>query len=98
MRITKCPVCLDLNYTPDNETEICRACRFDINYCNKQQNHTCFDCINITRKMTLEEGMTFTNIKERKTYGCHKGSRLAKYCKKNKIDKLDAIKLLRWGI
>ena len=91
----KCPICREFTayYTDSTEQveELCNACKFMIKWCIDRIGHDCTTCINKTITADLS-----SNIKVRKNYGCHKGSRLMKYCKKNKISRYKMLDLIGW--
>lgn len=90
----KCPICRE--YHPLLKTDkmaICGSCKWDINYCNKKNDHTCFDCIELYHYANIHD---LDKVKTVRRYGCWKGSRLVRASKKLRLSQLDVKKYLRW--
>lgn len=100
LKYVECPICRVV-YTTDIESNdklnICRACRLEINLCNKKNKCNCYECINEYVYINLDD-IGIKKVKIRKVYGCHQGSRLVRIGKKLKIGKIDMLKFLRWNV
>ena len=92
----KCPICREYHSLLKTDTlSICGSCKWDINYCNKEKCHTCFDCIELYHYANIND---LTNVKTVRRYGCWKGSRLVKASKKLRFSQIDVKKYLRWRV
>ena len=92
----KCPICKEYHPTfKSDKLAICGLCRWEINHCNENSKHTCFECVNLYHYSNIND---LDNVKTIRRYGCWKGSRLAKATKKLKLSLLDVKIYLKWRV